>query len=361
MGYEIQRKFSYSEVSPDVAEMLHGASERLKEIKKRSKVREACECGEVLKPIQEKLASHRNGIFYAWAEAEGYTITEVQRDIKIYELISALCANKGKSKEDFFALPITLMIETVKKSAPQQLKDGVINGDITTMKQYRELKAQLEAEREAHKQTEARLQKSEEDRQLAEGNAKVFSKRAGDAEAEKQSLHLELLHKQNEIDALRHEQKMAEPQVIMQDSPDTIRAMSQLKIELEQAKAKAKDADIIRADNERLKRENAQYMAHEEGQTLREKAAVDAQFAKYKDTFTEELEHSMKLDKLFAAIIGIPKNIEMREMVNDYIKHYVGPEEEGLSNVMKGLIDLKAITEALDEALQVRGKLRIVK
>lgn len=237
----------------------------------------------------------------------------------------------------------------------------MLNGDITSLKEYRELKAQLEAEREAHKQTEERLQKSEEERQLAEGNAQIFSKRAGAAEAEKQSMHLELLHKQSEIDALKHEQKMAEPQVVIQDSPDTIRAMSQLKIELEQAKEKAREGDIIRADNERLKRENAQYMAHEEGQTLREKAAVDAEFAKYKDTFTEELDHSMKLANLFTAIIGIPKNIEMREMINDYVKHYGDTEERNLANVKKNLIDLKAIVEAMDEALQVRGKLRIVK
>lgn len=360
MGYEIQKKFDRSEVALDVMEKLDRHETVIRGIQSKA----VYDIGEELQAAHDELANHRSGIFYAWCQSIGFNPETVKRILRYHEFIGTNCSNKT-----LLELPKSLIYEAAKKSAPEELKQGVINGDITTLKEYRELKAQLDAEKEARKHAEEKAEASAQDtEQMYQQMRAKFTEaqeqkaRASEAEAEAQSLKLELVHKQSVIDALKHEQKMAAPpQVVYQDSEDTVREMSRLKAELEHVKEKAKDNDILRAENDRLQRENAQYLAHEEGQTLREKAMIDAEFAKYKDNSDKELQNTMMLSELFKAIIYLPHNLEMRNVIDDYIKHGLGSEETNLADVKKNLVDLKAVVEAMDEALNERGKLRIVK
>lgn len=361
MGYEVQKKFDRNEVGLDVMGKLDRHADAIHGIQANA----VYKIGKELKEAHDELANHRSGVFYAWCESIGMSIKNAQRALNYYDFIRTNCPNN----ESLIDLPKSLIYEAAKKSAPAELKRGVINGDITTLKEYRELKAQLDAEKEARKHAEEKAEASAQDtEQMYQQMRAKFTEaqeqkaRASEAEAEAQSLKLELMHKQSVIDALKHKQKMAAPpQVVYQDSEDTVREMSRLKAELEHVKEKAKDNDILRAENDRLQRENAQYLAHEEGQTLREKAMIDAEFAKYKDNSDKELQNTMMLSELFKAIIYLPHNLEMRNVINDYIKHGLGSEETNLADVKKNLVDLKAVVEAMDEALNERGKLRIVK
>lgn len=212
---------------------------------------------------------------FGFSPSRGYLLMKAwnERDSFI-EKVQSTGLNYSRL-ETILAIPANDRGEFIEEKHPETMTQDEARAAV---REYREMQARLTDEIEA--------------RQQAEGRA--------------DSLELELLHKQSEVDALKHENEMAAEQaeqVLIQDSPDTLRIISRLKIELEQEKEKSKEIDFIRADNERLKRENARFWAHEEGKTYREKAAIDATLSGYKDNFVVEAQNSKRLSNLFSATI----------------------------------------------------------
>lgn len=101
-----------------------------------------------LADIQSRLAKYDGGVFVKWLETETpYSSSAAYRLIDIHNQFSQL----GKLEQEIFiALPKTLQYDISAKSAPPELTEQVMKGDITTHKDYIELKKQLdEANRKA--------------------------------------------------------------------------------------------------------------------------------------------------------------------------------------------------------------------
>lgn len=326
MGFEIQKKFEYTEVSDDIGASLRKHEATIRGIQSKA----IYDIGEELQAAHDELASHRNGIFYAWCESIGITVDTAKRILRYHDFISANCTNK----EILESLPKTLIYEASKKSAPTELKQGVLNGDITTLKEYKALKAELEAEKKARADAENRNAE-------LEGRAMEMEQRAQTEVAELQSLKVELLHKQSEVDALKHEQKMqAEPQVV--EIPDTASreeiarlrdqlAQSRKTVERQEARAASAEKSLA-YQMERASKAQAELQALKNGMSLQVYAEEHKEFSQYQKSADEEYKTASLARKWLSNVFNCPNTEpELREWIRCLIKMHEDKQEAILS------------------------------
>ena len=139
--------FNYAVLSAEMGDYLKRKEEQLK----NEYMNFTANCGRIFAEAQEKLAKNGfgddNGLFRKWIASMGFSKTTVYRMIDIYKFrLSQIGTDEGKTFFD--ALPKTLQADISAPSAPPELVDKVMSGDITTHKEYIELKKQLEAAEE---------------------------------------------------------------------------------------------------------------------------------------------------------------------------------------------------------------------
>lgn len=119
--------------------------------------------GRELREAQEQLAKHGYGCFGEWCESIGFNREMSSRLMNYHDLIV-----RNSDKRDFIeSLPKTLAYETARPSTPLELKQAVLNGDITTHKQLQEaIKEKKEAERRAEEAEQALANELEEVKEL---------------------------------------------------------------------------------------------------------------------------------------------------------------------------------------------------
>lgn len=140
---EIAESFNYALLSAELGDYLRHKEEQLK----NEYMSFTANCGRIFAEAQEKLAKHgfgeNNGVFEKWITSMGFAKRSVYRMIQIYEYRSCqIGTNEGQALFD--ALPKTLQADISAPSAPPELVEQVMNGDITTHKEYIALKKQLE-------------------------------------------------------------------------------------------------------------------------------------------------------------------------------------------------------------------------
>ncbi|QDP99185.1 hypothetical protein FOH38_00720 [Lysinibacillus fusiformis] len=169
--------FQYETLDESTADYL-----RRKELNMREIVGKAYTAlGKELKEAQDTLAKNGYGCFEEWyTKALGMNRKMVSRLIQRYDLIVTNC-HEQELLED---LPVSLTYEVAKPSADStpskaQAKLEVLNGDIDTLKEYRERIIELESHA---KQATEKAEQAEYARQIAEEKAlrieQVFGKLA---------------------------------------------------------------------------------------------------------------------------------------------------------------------------------------
>ncbi|XVM19366.1 hypothetical protein P5643_22000 [Bacillus subtilis] len=171
------KPFQYEQLDDSTAEFL-----RTKEHSMRDIVGKAyTDLGRELKEAQDKLSKNGYGCFEDWCGSLGFNRKAANRLIQRYELIVTKCHEQADLLED---LPVSLTYEIARPSAEstepkRQAKQAVLNGEVKTLKEYRELLAEKEA-------AEAALKQAESQRTLAEQEADILREkleRAEEAEA----------------------------------------------------------------------------------------------------------------------------------------------------------------------------------
>lgn len=148
-----ESKFDYNQLQPEIADFLKD-----KETKMRETVSDAYyQLGKQLKDAQNRLSNNRNGIFQEWYESLGFSKSTVYRYIDYHQLI----VSQWDNKEQIQSLPKKLAYEIAKKSVDPELKQQVLDGDITSHKKFKKLKE----EKKKLQEEKARL---EEDNQFLE-------------------------------------------------------------------------------------------------------------------------------------------------------------------------------------------------
>ncbi|MBG9915230.1 hypothetical protein ABD67_09955 [Bacillus sonorensis] len=151
MAKEI-KTFRYEQLDSNTAEFLRTKENNMREIVGKAYT----ELGRELKEAQERLSKCGYGCFQDWCTHIGIDRMKAMRLIQRYELIITKCDEQADLLED---LPVSLTYEIARPSAEstepkRQAKQAVLNGEVKTLKEYRELLAEKEAAEAALKQAE---------------------------------------------------------------------------------------------------------------------------------------------------------------------------------------------------------------
>ena len=198
---------------------------------------------------------------------------------------------------------------------------------------YKALKAELEAEKKARADAESKNAELEgkamETEQRAQTEVADVKHRirilksqheqerddlhqlSVQAKAELESLKIEFLHKQSEVDALKHEQRMQqEPQIVYQDSEDTIREVNTLKYQLDEIKKQLTDSQTYakrqteraewaekdaKSQTEMARRAQAEVQALKNGMSLQAYSREHEAYAQYQSTSEEDYETAQRV------------------------------------------------------------------
>ena len=142
MCIELHKKFDVAEVTTEVADKLRKHELTIKGIQSKA----IYEIGEELKAAHDELANHNGGIFYAWCESIGIGVGTVKNIMNYHQMVSKNFTNRTMLEE----LPKSLVYAAAKPSAPAELTQKVLDGEITTHKQWQEeMKAMKERAEQA--------------------------------------------------------------------------------------------------------------------------------------------------------------------------------------------------------------------
>lgn len=157
----MNKTFDYSLVDSETAEFLKEREYTINGIAEDARIK----IGRELKKVQDKLANHGNGVFVKWYESGGLN----KHQVHYYINLERLSTNMDElQKDNFLNAPKSLQKEVMKKNAPNDLKQKVLDGDITTHKEYK----QLQKDKEELEQKNAQLQSQVEQAQRSESIAR---------------------------------------------------------------------------------------------------------------------------------------------------------------------------------------------
>ncbi len=169
---EVAEKFNYAALTAELGDYLRHKEEQLR----NEYMNFTANCGRIFAEAQEKLSGSNqyNGLFEKWFTAMGFAKKTVYRMISVYNFRSCQI-DTSEGQEFFDALPKTLQADISAPSAPPELVEQVMNGDITTHKEYIELKKQLEETKENLEMSKDDAQKAEERAEYAENISSKLS------------------------------------------------------------------------------------------------------------------------------------------------------------------------------------------
>ena len=334
MANEIQ-PFNYGEVEPATAEKLKRHAAVIKGIQSKA----IYEIGEELQAAHDELADHNGGTFYAWCESIGIGRDTVKRILHYHEYVGANCTNRDLIE----SLPRSLVYEAARPSTPQELKDGVASGDITTLPEFKKLKAELEATKNVLRTTESKLTSAEQERDDEKRkNAELDSIRAN---IMKQNADYAQENHMIKIDnnALAHENEQ------LRNQPQAEPEIRVVEKRVEVIPDEYKKAFM---ENQRMRKELATYKAHSQGQTLQELTQIDKEYADLEKSYDEEEKACQRLEQFAMLPYFYPDGpIEARELVRCYMKFH-GAEEAAVNSMIESIDHARDAMEWIGDALK---------
>lgn len=259
----------------------------------------------------------------AWKERDSY-IEKLHSSGVNYKQLESILLVPAEDRADF-----------IEQEHPESL---TAREAMQAARDYKALKAELEAEKKARADAEGKAMETEQRAQTEVADVKHrirvlksqheeerhdLAQRAQTAEAELSSLKVELLHKQSEVDALKHEQKMQqEPQVVYQDSEDTIREVSTLKYQLDEVKKQLTDSQTYakrqteraewaekdaKSQTEMARRAQAEVQALKNGMSLQAYSREHEAYAQYQSTSEDDYETAQRVLRWFGHLGEAPQ------------------------------------------------------
>lgn len=294
------------------------------------------------KRLHDLMANHYQGTWRRWLGFRNITKDEAARMLRKYEYVVA----NGDNADYILQLAESkkrLVDEAARPSTPQELKDGVASGDITTLPQFKKLKAELEATKNVLRTTESKLTSAEQERDDEKRkNAELDSSRANimkqnaDYAQENHMLKMDNNALAHENEQLRN-QPQAEPEIRVVEK------------RVEVIPDEYKKAFM---ENQRMRKELATYKAHSQGQTLQELAQIDKEYADLEKSYDEEEKACQRLEQFAMLPYFYPDGpIEARELVRCYMKFH-GAEEAAVNSMIESIDHARDAMEWIGDALK---------
>ena len=314
--------FNYNEVDQETADYLQGLIGNMKRHVEKARYEIACE----LAKAHDRLAKKGYGCFYEWCEqAIGFDSNAVKKELRFYNLIGSNLPKQTLIE----SLPKSLQDSIARPSAPAELTQKVLDGEITTHKQWQE---EMKAMKERAEQAERAKEQAE--------------RRAEQAEQANEALSEQYNEQAEQLQDLRNN-----PQVV--EVPTEPSDYQILKL----------DVESLTSTNERLRRELAKAQAHQEGKSLQQKAEEDAEFAEYIKTKHQEADAADTFDRAISKLDMLPDDLpEVKEYCRCYLAHHATETNRAFfmkSTAQKIRLNIRKLEAALE--MFETGKLEVVK
>jgi hypothetical protein len=179
--------FDYGAVDADTATYLQDKARTITEIRVKSVITIGRELKETFAKFAKLPYGNRTQLFDQWCESIGFSPRSARNYIQGYEYVAENFGNIDSAPE----IQPSLLFAISKPSAPQELQEQVISGDITTYKEYQEAMERI-------KQVEA-----ERDKMLADNRAMYLDLEAADQRI--QHWEKKANRSQQEIEAFRND------------------------------------------------------------------------------------------------------------------------------------------------------------
>ena len=299
--------------------------------------------GEQLTEAHEELANYRNGTFFEWCESIGIKRTSAQDFMSYYDFICRNAANKTMLE----SLPKRLIVDANRPSTPQALKDGVAQGDITTLAEFRDMKARLSAAQDAAARSDAArvaaVDAASEAQTKAANMAELLAaEQRGRKEAERSAEQLTRMATSLRATIERQAQELANrPERETVVVPD--------------------DYETLKRNCESLEKENAELKAHSQGMSVQELAESNPVYAKHGRTHEESAKAAQAVAEALDKIDRLPFNdYEMQEYGRCFLDYSIH-REETLAHVQAVIERAQRKFELLADVFSYGPKLKAVK
>lgn len=156
-----QQEFDYSLVDNETAIKLEKFERQLDRIYNSYSV----EVGEVLFKANEELSNYGNGTFIKWAESKGIKERSVYNYINAYKFLQQL--QKPEEKEMFLSQSKRLQYAMSKPSANKKVNEAVLNGEVKSSKEYKELERKLKQRDEQNAQLQSQVEQAQRSEEIA--------------------------------------------------------------------------------------------------------------------------------------------------------------------------------------------------
>ncbi|MDK9870041.1 hypothetical protein [Staphylococcus equorum] len=156
-----QQEFDYSLVDTATVTKLEEYEKQLNRIYNSYSI----EVGEVLYNAHEELSNYGDGTFIKWAESKGIKKASVYNYINAYKFVQQL--DKPEEKETFLTQPKRLQYAMSKPSANKEVNQAVLDGEVKSSKEYKELEKQLKQRDEEKSQLESQLSQAQRSESIA--------------------------------------------------------------------------------------------------------------------------------------------------------------------------------------------------
>ena len=171
-----QQEFDYSLVDTATVTKLEEYEKQLNRIYNSYSV----EVGEVLYHAQQDLSNYGDGTFIKWAESKGIKERSIYNYINAYKFLQQL--QKPEEKEVFLSQPKTLQYAMSKPSAKEEVNKAVLEGNITTNKEYKEMERKVKEYEKQLKQREEEKSQLESQLEQAQRSESIARKQLEEAE-----------------------------------------------------------------------------------------------------------------------------------------------------------------------------------
>lgn len=156
-----KQEFDYSLVDNEIANKLKEYDEQLNRLYNNYTI----EVGEILYNANKEFSNPKDGTFIKWVEYKGFKRQSAYNYMNVYKAFQNL--ESIDDQKNFLSQPKTLQYEMSKPSTNKEVNQAVLNGEIKSSKEYKDLERQLKQRDEEKSQLESQLEQAQRSESIA--------------------------------------------------------------------------------------------------------------------------------------------------------------------------------------------------
>ncbi|UUY59884.1 hypothetical protein [Staphylococcus epidermidis] len=156
-----QQEFDYSLVDNELANKLKKYDEQLNRLYNNYTI----EVGEILYNANKEFSNPKDGTFIKWVEYKGFKRQSAYNYMSVYKAFQNL--ESIDDQKNFLSQPKTLQYEMSKPSANKEANEAVLNGEVKSTKEYKELERKLKQRDEQNSQLQSQVEQAQRSESIA--------------------------------------------------------------------------------------------------------------------------------------------------------------------------------------------------